>query len=170
MIRGKYLTSPGDGAEVALDIRRRVFGGEMGLAALAGPDEGDRMAVYALAFDEAGAPSGAGRLYIDEADRFMMDAVCVLKEARGKYLGDLIARMLLLRALELNANAVCARATPESAPFFERYGFKPQGGPETSRGISLLLLRATAAEIDIEGTCHKNAACQNCQGDCGACP
>ena len=66
MIRGRYLSSMDDlGAVLAL--RRQVFD--------LGADESDRMAVYALAMDQAGEPAGAGRLYIDGDDHFRMDLV-----------------------------------------------------------------------------------------------
>ena len=135
MIRGKYLTSMDDIAPV-LALRRAV----LGLSA----DPFDQMAVYALALDGAGQPAGAGRLYIDGDDRFRLDTLGVLQEMRGQGLGDLLVRMLLQRALDLNAPAVVLKAPAELAPFFARYGFTPgaQG-----------LMTATPQSIALSGGC-----------------
>lgn len=141
MIRGRYLSSMDDlGAVLAL--RRQVFD--------LGADESDRMAVYALAMDQAGEPAGAGRLYIDGDDHFRMDLVGVLPEKRRQGLGDLILRMLLQRALDLNAPAVVIDAPRELHPFFARYGFAAEGASA---------MRATPSSID---------ACGGCGGKC--CP
>ena len=116
MIRGKFLTSMDDVSEI-LEIRRRAFPED-------GPDEFDRMAVYALAFDEDDRPAGTGRLFIDRDGRFRVGRVCVLKDARGTGLSDLILRMLLFRARELNAASVYADVDPAAEDAFARYGFR----------------------------------------------
>jgi N-acetylglutamate synthase-like GNAT family acetyltransferase len=121
MIRGRYLTSADDIGAV-LDVRRRVALCE-GLPAT-GADEHDEMAVYALVFDEDDRPAGSGRLYLD-GDRFMIGSIGVLPEVRGRGLGDLIMRMLLFRAQELNAPSVYARAVPGLEGFYALYGFSP---------------------------------------------
>ena len=139
MIRGKYLTSLDDITPV-LDLRQAVLG--------QGRDGFDRMAVYALALDEQGCPAGAGRLYIDGDDQFRLDALAVLPQRRRQGLGDLMVRMLLQRALDLNAPAVVLDAPQDLVPFFSRYGFSPrlEGG-----------MAATPQSID---------ACGGCSGKC----
>ena len=148
MIRGRYLNSTRDCDEV-FALRRRVFVEEMGLDEAWARDAGDDMAVYVLAYDEAGAPSGTGRLSIDQ-DRFMLGRVCVLEGARGSGLGDLIARMLLLRARELNAPRVYVNALTSAAPFYARYGFRPTDEPDEE---GCVLMRAEADEIDLGSDC-----------------
>ena len=91
MIRGKFLTSQDDTSAV-MDIRRRVFVDEQGYGADTEIDRFDQMAVYALAFDENDRPAGTGRLIINDESRFQIGRVCVLKEARGRGLGDLVVR------------------------------------------------------------------------------
>ena len=78
-----------------MDIRRRVFVDEQGYSADTEIDRFDQMAVYALAFDENDRPAGTGRLIINDDSHFQIGRVCVLKEARGQGLGDLVVRMLL---------------------------------------------------------------------------
>jgi len=143
MIRGKFLTSADD-AHPVLDVRARACG--------RGADCHDKMAVYALAFDEMDAPSGAGRLYLDQ-DRFVIGCVGVLPEARGKGLGDLVMRMLLYRAQELNAPEVYALARPGDEGFYARYGFQSIGEEADEWGETCALLRVKADEI-VENNCH----------------
>ncbi len=139
MIRGKYLTSLDDIAPV-LALRQAALG--------RGWDHFDQMAVYALALDQQDRPAGAGRLYIDGDDQFRLDALAVLPQRRRQGLGDLIVRMLLQRALDLNAPAVVLDAPPELVAFFCRYGFSPM-----SQGSMM----ATPQSID---------ACGGCSGKC----
>lgn len=155
MIRGKFLSSMDEGAAVALALRASVFGCER--------DRHDDMALYALALDAQEQPSGSGRLYIED-DRFVLDGVGVLPERRGQGLGDLLMRMLLYRALELNAPAVYARAPGSAVRFCARYGLTPQGkiAPDGT-----FLLSAAAEQVNLEGSCHR---CQDCEGDCAECP
>lgn len=165
MIRGKFLTSMDDITPV-LRVREAVFGpGPAGQR-----DAGDGMAVYALAFDEAGNPAGSGRLTI-EGDRFTLSRLGVLKEARGKGLGDLIARMLLFRAQELNAAAVYVSARLDAVDFYRRYGLTPMGEVYQENGVPCRLMRAGAEQINLEGACSKGSKnCANCSGNCEACP
>ena len=139
MIRGKFLTSMDDISEV-LELRARAF-------AESGPDEFDRMAVYALAFDESDRPAGTGRLYIDQNGHFRVGRVCVLPDARGYGLGDLILRMLLFRARELNAASVYVDVDPAAEGIFARYGFR------TYEGGAPVRMRAAAEDIDLGGSC-----------------
>ena len=83
------------------------------------------MAVYALAYDEKDRPAGTGRLIINDESRFQIGRVCVLKEARGQGLGDLVVRMLLYRALELGAGEIWLGAQLPAVGFYARYGFHP---------------------------------------------
>lgn len=148
MIRGKFLTSAEDTAAV-LDVRARVC--EAGHLS-GGADCHDEMAVYALVFDEDDSPSGCGRLYLD-GDRFVIGCVGVLPGKRGKGLGDLILRMLLFRAQELNAPEVYALVQPGDGGFFAQYGFKTAGEEADEWGRTLSLLRVKADEI-VENNCH----------------
>jgi len=148
MIHGKFLTSADDCSQV-LFVRARVCAAE-GLPA--GSDCHDRMAVYALVFDEGDSPSGSGRLYLDE-DRFVIGCVGVLPEKRRQGLGDLIVRMLLFRAQELNAPEVYALVRPGDEPFYARFGFSPAGEDSDEQGEGCSLLRVKADEI-VESSCH----------------
>lgn len=56
MIRGKFLTSQDD-TRAVMDIRRRVFVEEQGFSPDTEIDEFDKLAVYALAYDENDRPA-----------------------------------------------------------------------------------------------------------------
>lgn len=168
MIRGKYFTSL-DRPETVFAIRRRVFVDELGLPGEREVDSHDDMAVYGLVFDESDAPAGTGRLYIDGDGHFVIGKVCTLPEMRGRYLGDLLMRMLLYRAQELHAPAVYLAAPLDLVAFFARYGFRPYGEVAAEDGRQYRPMRALAEEIDIEGSCGGGKACAGCHADCSAC-
>ncbi len=169
MIRGKFLLSGDPLCKEVYDIRRRVFVEEYGYPQEAAFDEYDRMAVYALVLDDDGTPSATGRLYIDGEDRFTIGRVCVLKEARSRYMGDLVMRMLLYRAQELQCPAVAVSAKVDAVPFYARYGFKPLGEVYESEGFPHRRMVALRDEINLEGSCSKGGACASCHGNCDAC-
>jgi predicted GNAT family N-acyltransferase len=132
-------------------------------------DEYDRMSVYALVMDDDGTPSATGRLYIDGEDRFSIGRVCVLKEQRGKYMGDLVMRMLLYRAQELNCASVTLSSQLPAVSFYTRYGFRPVGGLYDDEGVPHRRMVALRDEINLEGSCSKGGACGSCSGNCDAC-
>ena len=72
---------------------------------------------------------------------------------RGKSLGDLVMRMLLFRALELNAPEVYLTSQLDKIPFFERYGLAPYSDIRFDEGYPHRTMRADAAHIRIEGSC-----------------
>lgn len=167
MIRGRFMTSNDDCSEI-FALRRAVFSEELGLSERAARDEADQMAYYALVFDERGTPSGTGRLTLED-DRFVLGRVCVRAQARGQKLGDLVMRMLLVRAQEMSAPSVWALSRPEAVGFYRRYGLRPVGEPLLDEGVEKRWMRARAEEIDIEGACAKTAGCGPCEKDCASC-
>ena len=150
MIRGKIITSSGDINEV-MDVRRRA-------CADIHADEYDKMAIYALAYDENGAPVATGRLIIKD-DRFYIGRVCTVKALRGRGYGDLIMRMLLHRALMLNANAVYISSPLHATRFFTRYGFKPVGDICIEENEPHQEMRVNRDEVILAGTCPASSAC-----------
>ena len=155
MIRGKFVSSMDEGARAALEMRALAFEDRW-----AARDAHDDMAIYALALDDEGRPAGSGRMYIDD-DHFVLDGVGVPAPLRGQGLGDLIMRMLLYRALEMNAPAVYARAPESAVRFCARYGLRPAGERD-----GVWTLCAAADEVNLQGSCHR---CDGCQDDCADC-
>lgn len=165
MIRGKFLTSMDDLTEV-FSIRNRVFVEEQGFSPEIEVDEYDKMAIYALVFDENDQPAGTGRMFVDKSDRFVIGRVAVLKEARGQGLGDLVMRMLLYRAQEMNVPKVHIGAQLHVVPFYQKYGFRIDGDIMYEEGVAHRPMSATAEQIDIEGSCHHDKKCAGCTRQC----
>ena len=169
MIRGKFILSGDPLCEHVYDIRRRVFVEEQGYSLENEIDEYDKMSVYALVMDDDGTPSATGRLYIDSEDRFALGRICVLKEKRGRYMGDLVMRMLLYRAQELNCASVTLSSQLPVVSFYAKYGLKPVGDVYPDEGVPHRRMVASREEINLEGSCSKGGACGSCSGNCDAC-
>ena len=157
MLRGKYLLSGSDEFGAMLDLRKQIP------EFAAGRDEYDEMAVYALAYNEQDEPSACGRLYVDEDSCFRIDYIGVLPSQRRKYMGDLIARMLLYKAEELNAARIAADVPADLVYFFARYGFKI-----VEKQGDIAKMNVDQASIRLEGSCSRGQG-QNCRGDCANC-
>jgi len=152
MIRGKYLTSMDDITPV-IALRMTVFVDEQGYSAELERDKYDDMSVYALAIDDEGNPVATGRLFISDEDKFTIGRVCTLKEHRGKGYGDLVLRMLLYRALELNAPDITISSQLGAMDFYARYGFEPTGKVTWDEGVEHRELRVLAGDARLEGSC-----------------
>lgn len=168
MIRGKFLLTGDPLSRFVYEIRKNVFVNELGMDAQSEIDQHDMMSVYALVLDDDDTPSATGRLYID-GDRFRIGKVCVLKDARRRYMGDLVMRMLLYRAQELNCASVSLSAPLDTVSFFARYGLAPQGEVYEENGVFYREMYAEKDEISLEGSCSKGGACGSCHGNCDAC-
>lgn len=167
MIRGRFLSSRDDITPV-IELRRKVFCDELGLPRENEPDIYDGMSFYALVFDDDNNIIGTGRLCVED-DRITIGRVCVLKEWRGRQIGDFIMRMLLYRAQELNAGSVTLTARADKLNFYAKYGFEPIGDLIDSGDVAQRMMRVEGDRINIEGSCHCNNSCQGCEGNCDAC-
>jgi len=76
-----------------------------------------------------------GRMYIDGDSHFRVDQMYVLPEFRRQGMGDLVIRMLLYEAQELNAAAVYLTCDKDVRDFFAGYGFMPVEGAENDMYI-----------------------------------
>ena len=145
MYRGKFLIS---GADINdhLSVRTKIpeFLGK-------GLDENDNMAIFATIYDEQDVPCGCGRMYIASDSRFTIDLLGVLPEYRNRYVGDLIARMLLYKAQDLNAGSVRALVPGDAALFFSRYGFCAIGEKSVLFGKEAYLMQVDGDKISLEG-------------------
>ncbi|MBR3929639.1 MAG: GNAT family N-acetyltransferase [Clostridia bacterium] len=161
MYRGKFMITGADINEL-LSVRMAIpeFQG-------AGLDDNDNMAVFALIYDEEDTPCGCGRMYIGSDSRFTIDLLGVLPSHRGRYVGDLLARMLLYKAQELNAGSVRALVPGDTALFFSRYGFRPLGEKEMLFGKEAYLMQVDGDKISLEGKCSCGKG--KCDGECAIC-
>lgn len=167
MIRGNFVTSRDD-VSALMQLRKEVFIDELKLPHAQEADEHDKMAVYAQIFDDDNTVIATGRLCID-SDHFNISKVCVKRSLRGRSIGDFVMRLLLFRAQELNAADVILSAPTDLTPFFDRYGFKPQGEVYIQDGIQFRNMKVASDEINIEGTCGGKSACAGCSRNCEEC-
>ena len=156
MYRGRYLNSS-QSCSAVFETRELIpeFN--------CGKDEFDEMAIYALAFDESDFPVGTGRLRIDSDSHFRIDYLGVLPEQRHRFIGDLLARMLLYKAQELHAASVYALVPISTMRFFARYGFKP-----LLKNTDQCQMYVESDKIILEGSCSRSSK-QPCNGDCSLC-
>ena len=144
--------------EDALRVRRAVFVEEQGFPAGTEPDALDAQS-WQLVLYEDGAPVGAGRIYWAEGD-FHLGRVCVLRSARGRGVGDMLMRMLIVKGLDHAASSLVLGAQQQAAPFYARYGFAPEGEPYDEDGVPHCRMRAPAEAL--------RALFRGC-GGCGGC-
>ncbi len=90
-------------------------------------DEYDAYAMH-LILRGNGAGVAVGRLYHDGA-AFHIDKYYVREDSRGAGMGDLLIKLLILKAFEFSGSTVRLSARADDEAFFSRYGFiKADGG------------------------------------------
>jgi predicted GNAT family N-acyltransferase len=128
----------------ALEIRRRVFSKEQGVADLRVADSDDARSLIALAsVQPAGAGNGqrrpisTGRLTLPLAKggQALVAWVATIPEARGQGAGGLVMRFLLAAADNAGAREVALAAQLPAEDFYRRLGFSPVGPLYDVRGI-----------------------------------
>lgn len=130
MVKGKWFPQRADIA-IPLALRQMVLG--------QGRDEVDDEAQQVVVYHQD-EPVGTGRLWWAE-DAFHLGGIGVVEKHRHKGYGDLLVRMLLLKAITHSAQRLSLQAPVEVAPFFARYGFVAQGEQAPGQGmVSMCLL------------------------------
>lgn len=143
MVEGKWF-KPGSEAPEAFAIRQAVFG--------RGRDHLDDEAWNVLVWHE-GQPAATGRLRWAEG-AFLVEDLAVLPELRGRRLGDLTLRLLLFKAQTHAARLIRLMATDDTALFFARLGFRPEGKGDGH--WQPMLLRGEDLCLDTCASCSKN--------------
>ena len=128
----------------ALEIRRRVFAEEQGVADLRVADSDDARSVIALATFPP-PPTGSGErrpvstgrltLPLTRGGQAMVAWVATLPEARGQGAGALVMRFLLGAADNAGAREVALAAQLPAENFYRRLGFSPVGPIYDVRGM-----------------------------------
>ena len=158
MIKGNWIIG-GENLKDAIGIRDAVFSEEMGLSGFS-EDENDAYAMHCVLHDDD-APAAYSRIYFD-GDRFRLDDICVKREFRGMQIGDMLARVTILRALEYT-DKLTIHCFESSAGFFERFGFMPNGQRDFIGKYPAVWLYAQGDGLKLAGKC---AECHGC-GGCG---
>jgi predicted GNAT family N-acyltransferase len=112
-------------------IRTEVFVDEQKVPAEIEIDAWDPQCVHALALDAAGAVLGTGRLLPDGH----IGRMAVRKSARGQGVGTALLRSLMQEARRRGHQEVVLSAQTHAVPFYEREGFRSEGGIYDDAGI-----------------------------------
>jgi predicted GNAT family N-acyltransferase len=112
-------------------LRTEVFVDEQKVPAEIEIDAWDPQCVHALALDAAGAVLGTGRLLPDGH----IGRMAVRKSARGQGVGTALLRALMQEAGRRGHRDVVLSAQTHAVPFYERAGFRCEGGIYDDAGI-----------------------------------
>lgn len=149
MVTNRWIVGSEDLTE-PLRLREAVFTEEQHAEA-PDEDENDRLALHLVLYDD-GQPVATGRLYHDGRS-FRIGRCCVEREQRGQGFGDLLVKLLLLKAFEYGPSQVRIHAQTQAAPFYERYGFVRE--PETfdEAGIEHVAMYVDKDSLKIPSKC-----------------
>ena len=136
----------------ALMIRDTVFVGEQNVPVEIEHDTYDKTAMHLVVYAE-GLPVGCARMVPTDYG-FKLGRIAVLKEERGKHYGDLIMRLLLFKAFQMNAKEVHLGAQLHAAEFYFRFGFERDGENYMEAGIEHVPMKVTADTVAYPSECH----------------
>ncbi|WP_432357744.1 GNAT family N-acetyltransferase [Sporosarcina sp. UB5] len=108
--------------EDAYDVRKKVFVEEQGVPISLEIDEYDKTAAHFIVYNDE-KPIGAGRIREIGPGIGKVERVCVLKELRGKHLGNLIMHELEKYAKLVGMTKVVLNAQSYAVPFYEKLGY-----------------------------------------------
>lgn len=109
--------------EDAFTVRRKVFVDEQGVPLHLELDEYDQDATHFVIYDETNQPIGAGRMRELQRGIGKIERICVLREHRGKHLGNLIMKTLERHAREHGMKKILLNAQSYAVPFYEKLGY-----------------------------------------------
>lgn len=132
MITNEWILGTQD-LQVPLDLRTQVFVGEQHVDPAHEYDAVDPLALHLVLYDD-GVPAGTGRVYHD-GHTFCIGRCCIAKPFRGMGMGDLLIKLLLLKAFEYGPSQVRIHAQVQAKDFYARYGFVEQGDVFSEEGI-----------------------------------
>ncbi len=122
-------------------VRTEVFVVEQAVPEDEEWDEHDERSYHVVARDPHGRPIGTGRL----TPMHTIGRMAVLRDWRGRGVGEAILRTLLERARERQLPAVELHAQVHAIPFYERAGFSAYGDEYDECGIAHRTMRLELA-------------------------
>ena len=124
------------------DLRRRVFGEELGMVEAGVSDADDSRSTHAVATFHRGMgysprPVATGRLTfgVGPNGAALITWVATLPGYRRRGIGEAVMRFLLDTADRAGAQVVVLSAQARAMPFYRRLGFMPYGQRFTVRGV-----------------------------------
>ena len=97
----------------------------------------DPLCRHVIARDESGQPIGTGRLTPERK----IGRMAVLRDWRGKGVGDALLSALMAQAWEMGWPAISLNAQVSAEPFYARHGFVPYGPGFEEAGIQHQAMR-----------------------------
>ena len=152
MITNQWICGSGDLTDV-MAVRENVFVSEQGFAPEDEFDLFDEQAMHVVIYDD-GCPIGTGRLYHD-GKTFRIGRICVAKEERGQGVGDLLMRLLLMKAFEYKPSRVLIDAQERVRGFYENFGFTVNGDAREEAGIRHVPMCVTKETLVFKSGCGK---------------
>lgn len=147
MITNKWILGNGDISEaIAL---RHGFAQEQGRADTG--DGFDALAIHLVIYDED-KPAASGRVFYDGAV-FRIGKLVVREDLRGQGFGDLLVKLLILKAFEFSPNEVHVHSRASKTGFYEKYGFAPFGEPYDEDGEEHIPMRVTKESMVFPSQC-----------------
>lgn len=137
-----------------MSVRYAVFVDEQGVPESEEEDADDEKALH-LVLRDGERSVAAGRLWHDGRS-FMIGRVAVLRDSRRQGLGDLLVKLLLLKAFEYNPSEVRIHAQTQCEGFYARYGFVADGGPFMECGIEHIPMKVTRETLTFPSKCGNN--------------
>ncbi len=108
--------------EDAYSVRRKVFVDEQGVPLSLELDYLDLTAAHFVVYSED-TPIGAGRIRETSEGIGKVERVSILKEYRGKHLGNLIMNALEEHAVATGMHKIILNAQSYAIPFYEKLGY-----------------------------------------------
>ncbi|MEF9989043.1 MAG: GNAT family N-acetyltransferase [Christensenellaceae bacterium] len=152
MITNEWICGNCD-ISVPIGLRKAVFVCEQGFEDCEEIDEFDAQAMHVVVYDE-GVPIGTGRVYHD-GKTFRIGRICVLKEKRKQGVGDLIMRVLLIKAFEFQPSEVRLDAQKRVMAFYENFGFAVCGEELLDGGIVHVPMSVNKDTLIFKSGCGK---------------
>lgn len=134
-------------------VRNKVFVEEQGFTPEAEFDVFDNQAMHVVLYDND-TPVGTGRVYHD-GKTFRLGRICVVKEMRGQNMGDLLLRLLLIKAFEFNPSQVRLDAQVRVQQFYEKFGFVVDGEITEEEGVPHVPMYVTKETLVMRSGCGK---------------
>jgi predicted GNAT family N-acyltransferase len=125
-------------------VREQVFTLEQNVAREDEMDSFDATARHVLARDLAGNAIGTGRLTTDRK----IGRMAVLKDWRGKHIGEAMLNVLVDQARALNYPDVELHAQSLAVPFYEKFGFAKYGDEFVECDIKHFNMRRDLAPLE----------------------
>ncbi|MBS7262114.1 MAG: GNAT family N-acetyltransferase [Eubacteriales bacterium] len=149
MITNKWFMGS-EGIEDAHVVRDAVFVREQGVPREIEYDDMDARSLHLVVYEDE-KPVGVGRMYF-KGD-YHIGRVAVLREYRGRQLGDLLMRLLLFKAFDQDASSVSVDAQLTAEGFYARYGFTRCGDEFMEAGMAHVPMRVTPGTVRLESKC-----------------